>query len=255
MSLRPGDAPRNPLARIGTAGWSLPRRDWPSFPPEGSHLERYAQVFPATEINSSFYRPHRRETYARWAASVPETFRFAVKLPRRITHELRLKESEDAIDGFRGEIDGLGEKRGPVLVQLPPSLRFDETTAAAFLAQLTTRISGPVVWEARHPSWFEPAADAMLDDFAITRVLADPPLDARPPRAAPLVYRRLHGSPKIYYSPYPPEALDEIAARIRSETEQGIESWSILDNTAEGFATGDALRVLRHVAAAGLKSD
>jgi uncharacterized protein YecE (DUF72 family) len=67
---------------VGTAGWSVPKEHAAAFPVEGSHLERYAQVFGAVEINSSFYRPHRRTTYERWAASVPETFQFAVKVPR-----------------------------------------------------------------------------------------------------------------------------------------------------------------------------
>ena len=69
--------------RIGCAGWSLPRALWPVFPAEGSHLERYAQRFDAVEIDTSFYRPHRRETYERWAASTPEGFRLRSSCPRR----------------------------------------------------------------------------------------------------------------------------------------------------------------------------
>ena len=76
--------------RIGCAGWNLPKAHADAFPPEGSHLERYAGVFDSVEINSSFYRSHRAQTYARWAASVPPTFRFAVKLPCTITHAHRL---------------------------------------------------------------------------------------------------------------------------------------------------------------------
>ena len=72
--------------RIGCAGWSIHKDAAAAFPVEGSHLERYARVFPAVEINSSFYRPHKPETYARWADSVPDGFRFAVKVPRAITH-------------------------------------------------------------------------------------------------------------------------------------------------------------------------
>ena len=71
---------------IGTAGWSLPRAHQAQFPPDGSHLERYAQVFGAVEINSSFYRSHRRELYAKWAAATPDAFQFCVKVPKAITH-------------------------------------------------------------------------------------------------------------------------------------------------------------------------
>ena len=76
------------------------------------------------EINSSFYRPHRTATYERWAASVPEDFRFAVKVPKAITHERRLKDASDLLDRFLSEAGGLGPKLGPLLVQLPPSLSF-----------------------------------------------------------------------------------------------------------------------------------
>ena len=76
---------------VGCAGWSIPRQHASYFPSEGSHLERYARFLPAVEINSSFYRPHKPATYARWAASVPDGFRFLFKLPRAITHERRLR--------------------------------------------------------------------------------------------------------------------------------------------------------------------
>ena len=88
---------------IGCAGWSLPRAAHAHFPPQGSHLERYAAVLSAVEINSSFYRPHRPETYARWRASVPPAFRFSVKEPRRITNELRLRDADEPLARLLGE--------------------------------------------------------------------------------------------------------------------------------------------------------
>src|SRR4051812_3495039 len=109
--------------RVGTAGWSIPSGSADAFPAEGSHLERYAAGLSAAEINSSFYRPHRRATYAKWAAAVPPDFRFSVKLPKTITHDSRLMDCSALIARFGEEIGGLGEKLGPVLVQLPPSLR------------------------------------------------------------------------------------------------------------------------------------
>ena len=75
--------------RIGTAGWTVPKAVAHAFPGEGGHLARYAGRLDAVEINSSFYRPHRPATYARWAECVPKDFRFAVKVPRLVTHELR----------------------------------------------------------------------------------------------------------------------------------------------------------------------
>src|ERR1700735_1262435 len=86
--------------RIGTAGWSIPKYCAGEFPVGGSGLERYAARFNCTEINSSFYRPHRRTTYERWAHSVPAGFRFAVKLPKAITHERRLNDIDGPLDRF-----------------------------------------------------------------------------------------------------------------------------------------------------------
>ena len=82
------------LVKVGCAGWSLPRVAWPEFPAAGTHLQRYAVHLNAVEINSSFYRPHQPATYARWAASVPESFRFSVKLPKTITHQQRLRDCD-----------------------------------------------------------------------------------------------------------------------------------------------------------------
>ena len=92
------DRPGN--VRIGIAGWSLPKEHSGRFPEEGTHLERYAARFPAVEINSSFYKPHRPTTYARWAASVPQGFRFSVKAPKLATHERRLVDVGDVLDSF-----------------------------------------------------------------------------------------------------------------------------------------------------------
>src|SRR5881397_2217283 len=109
---------------VGCAGWGLHKDVASRFPPDGSQLERYAAVFPAVEINSSFYRPHQPQTYARWAASVPEAFRFSVKLPRTITHDAKLRGIDELLDRFAREAGELGPKLGCVLVQLPPSGAF-----------------------------------------------------------------------------------------------------------------------------------
>src|SRR5687768_14648643 len=111
-----------PAIRIGCAGWSIASRQAALFGDGTSHLARYATRFDVVEINSSFHRPHRQQTYARWAESVPRHFRFSVKLPRVITHDARLHGVGDALTRFADEIAGLGAKLGGVLVQLPPSL-------------------------------------------------------------------------------------------------------------------------------------
>jgi uncharacterized protein YecE (DUF72 family) len=234
-------------AWIGCAGWSLPRAEQERFPAEGTHLERYAGRFPAAEINSSFYRPHRPATYARWRESVPPSFRFSVKVPKAITHTLRLRDAAEPLAAFLAETAGLGEKLGCLLVQLPPSLQFEAETARGFLATLRSLSTVPAACEPRHASWFTEEAGEVLATFSVARVAADParvPEAAEPGGAPDLVYHRLHGSPRIYYSEYAPAYLDDLAARIRRDTGAGRDVWCIFDNTASGAATANALDLL-----------
>jgi uncharacterized protein YecE (DUF72 family) len=232
---------------IGVAGWSLPKAEQGAFPAEGTHLQRYAARLSGVEINSSFYRPHRPTTYAKWAASVPPGFRFAVKVPRAITHERRLADAEDALDAFLGEATALGPALGCLLVQLPPSLAYDAATADAFLSALRERHDGAVALEPRHASWFTPQVARALVAHRVARVAADP---ARVPEAAlpggweGLVYHRLHGSPRIYYSDYDAPYLEALADRLRADAARADAVWCIFDNTALGHATANALALL-----------
>ncbi|MEO8023913.1 DUF72 domain-containing protein [Polaromonas sp.] len=236
--------------RIGCAGWSLPREHWPQFPDTGTHLQRYAQRFNAVEINSSFYRPHQSATYARWAASVPAGFRFSVKLPKTITHEKRLHDCEALLGSFLAQARNLGDRLGCLLVQLPPSLALDARVASDFLQTLRKQHAGPVALEPRHASWFDASAETLLRSFEVARVLADPVLfeaGARPGGWPGLVYLRLHGSPRIYYSPYSQTLLDRLAKRVTLEAAAADTVWCIFDNTALGAATENALYTSRAV--------
>jgi uncharacterized protein YecE (DUF72 family) len=122
------------LCRDGQLG--DPKAYQEAFSIEGSHLVRYASRFDGVEINSSFYRPHRLSTYQSWANDVPNHFRFAVKMPKAITQEGRLLDVEEPLQRFLGEIAGLGNKLGPALIQLPPSLKFDPVRTEAFFRLL-----------------------------------------------------------------------------------------------------------------------
>jgi len=230
---------------LGCAGWSLPRDQWPAFPVEGTHLQRYSARLPAVEINSSFYRPHRPATYAKWADSVPPDFRFSVKVPKIITHERRLLDCEGLVDEFLEQCSLLGEKLGCLLIQLPPSLAFDDAVAGAFFRVLRDRYQGHAVLEPRHPSWLAPQATALLHNLRIGRVGADPsplPGGDQPAGWPGIRYYRLHGSPRIYYSPYEDNWLEPFAKRLKSDPD--TPTWCIFDNTASGAATADALRLL-----------
>jgi len=234
--------------RIGTAGWALPRQWRDEFGSGAGNLERYATRFDAVEINSSSYRPHGRTTYERWAASVPPQFRFAVKLPRAITHDQRLVAADVLLDVFLDEVRGLGDRLGPLLVQLPPSLAFNAADADEFFVTMRSRHAGDIVCEPRHASWCEPPADALFLEHRVARAAADPapsPAAAVPGGDRRLAYLRLHGSPRMYYSDYSADYLADLAATLCAW--EGVSRWCMFDNTTRGAATGNALDLVRLV--------
>jgi uncharacterized protein YecE (DUF72 family) len=236
-------------ARIGCAGWALPSAMAAFFPASGSHLERYAQVFSAVEINSSFYRPHQAKTYARWAASVPDTFRFSVKIPRTISHELRLRGSKAAVSQFSAEVASLGEKLGCLLVQTPPSLALDRGTARNFFSQLRDATNAAVVCEPRHVTWFSEQGAELMREAGVSCVWADPPpvAGAAPVSDSDPLYIRLHGSPRIYYSAYEQPFLQAMSRRIIKAQIAHTEVWCIFDNTAAGQAVPNALALMEYI--------
>ncbi len=224
---------------IGTAGWSIAKTAADCFAGEGSGLSRYASVFNGVEINSTFYRRHKTSTFARWADSVPEDFRFSVKMPKEITHLRAMKGIADLFDVFLRDIASLGRKRGPLLCQLPPSLVFDHAAIAGTFKTMREMDASAIVIEARHKSWACDAATSLLRQYSIEPVLADPapvwPVGDfhRPPR-----YVRLHGNPVTYYSSYTEEEIGAFARILAAD------SWCIFDNTASGAATANALAML-----------
>lgn len=241
-----------PLA-IGTAGWRLPKRHQHLFPPDGSHLERYAARFPAVEINSSFYRPHRRATWERWGSTVPEGFLFSAKTPRTLTHEQRLVDPEPLLDDFISAVTGLGKRLGCLLVQMPPSLAFDPGTADQFFGAFRERYVHALAAEPRHATWFTPEAEAVLQAHRVGRVGADPacaPGGAEPAGWGGTVYFRLHGSPRMYYSEYDAGYLRTLVLRLdaaRRVPDVSGPLWCIFDNTALDAATANAAEVLSAV--------
>jgi len=230
---------------IGTAGWSIPRASAHRFAQVGTHLERYAGVLPSVEINSSFHRSHLGATYSKWAIATPPWFRFAVKVPRTVTHDGKLRASRSLLERFLEETGRLGDKRGPLLVQLPPSLALEPRVAHRFFALLRSLHAGMVVCEPRHPTWFSHEADALLVRYAVARAAADPP--PAPGAAMPagwpgLIYIRLHGSPRTYWSRYDAAYIAQLADRLK-RTPASVDAWCVFDNTAAGAALENAIEL------------
>ncbi|HWK71452.1 MAG TPA: DUF72 domain-containing protein [Burkholderiaceae bacterium] len=238
-----------PPVYVGCAGWALSSKVAAHFPAEGSHLERYARVFPSVEINSSFYRPHQAKTYARWAASVPDAFRFCVKIPRTITHELRLCGADAAMAAFVEQTAALGGKLGCLLLQLPPSLALNMHEAQGFFSMLRGLVDTPIVCEPRHASWFTPEGAGVMKDAGVGCVQAHPlPISGVEPIGdSRTLYIRLHGAPEIYYSAYSDAFIDAVALQIAGARRSGRQVWCIFDNTAHGEAIPNALTLLQRL--------
>lgn len=236
------------MIRVGAAGWQIPKSSAGPFPTEGSTLERYAAVFSAVEINSSFYRPHKPATYARWAASTPDDFRFSLKLPRTITHESRLVAIDELLARFLGGARALGTRLGVLVIQLPPSLPFDSAVAERFLAALRTQADEAAALEPRHASWFGGEAAAMLDAYQVARVGADP---ARVPEAAEpggwrsLTYLRLHGAPRTYVSTYDEAFIAKLTIALKADPAE--QAWCMFDNTMLGGAIANGLSLAQRL--------
>lgn len=243
--------------RVGTAGWTLPRGADPYFPKGQGHLERYAQVLNAVEINSTFYKLPQSGTFERWRDSTPASFRFSVKIPGAITHDAGLRAVGRQLTDFLTLVSGLGPKLGALLVQLPPKLEFQPAVARAFVRRLRSAHPGDVVWEPRHPSWFAAPAGELLLEYGMARVDADPPpcpVGDSPTALGRVLYHRLHGSPRMYYSEYSNAQLDALAARFRAlmtpSPRRRLRLWCMFDNTAHGAALPNALELISKLRAA-----
>lgn len=237
--------------RIGLAGWSeAVSRHRANFPclgqagPEASALAKYATAFDFVEVNASFYRQFRAATYEKWASEVPAGFCFSVKMHRLITHHTRLKNA-GLLAPFFDSIAGLGAKLGVVLIQLPPSLSFDDAIAVSFFRALREHYDGPAVCEPRHSAWSSRGALDLLAAYRIGLVRTEIPDSSceAEARVAPL-YFRLHGAPRRYYSAYSDEELGRLAGCLRRDAQ--LARFVVFDNTASnaGVRNGSALLAL-----------
>lgn len=231
---------------VAIASWSIRKEQSELFAAGGSHLQRYASRFTAVEINSSFYRSHKRDSYERWAATVPDHFRFAVKMPKQVTHVRALEDCGTEVMRFLSEIAGLGPKLGCVLVQLPPSLAYDPRAVESFFGALRRRHRGAIVCEPRHHTWFTGAADRRLEAHHIGRVAADPSCGVAgddPGGSDRIAYFRLHGSPLMYHSSYSDDYLARLTERMLVVAQRSP-VWCVFDNTARGAATLNGLDLI-----------
>ena len=243
--------------RIGCSGWHY--LDWigPFYPP-GTPLKRllraYAGRFSTTEINNSFYRVPTEKAVRTWREETPEGFLFAWKASRFITHNRKLRDAGDSIAFIFGRMDGLGDKFGPVLWQLPPQLGRDDARLAAFLKLLPKRRLHAV--EFRNPGWYEKPIFDLLRDRDVALCISDHH-DAPAPRLATAghVYVRLHGPGGGYQGDYPRAALARWAADIGKWRRTGKSVFLYFDNDWQAAAPRDAATLIRLVRNRGTRVD
>jgi uncharacterized protein YecE (DUF72 family) len=243
---------------IGTSGWQY--RDWRGlFYPERmasrQWLEHYAGRFATVEINNSFYRLPDRETFARWQEALPEDFVVAVKASRYLTHVKRLQDPREPVRRLMEAAKGLGSRLGPILLQLPPTLRADPDRLDATLKSFPSGTR--VAVEVRHPSWFEGDAAgpvrAVLEAHDAAWVLADGGAVTPPDWVtASWSYVRFHAGTGRPPSCYRPSQLDRWADRlhVRCGTERDV--YCYFNNDRYGCAVRDAQRFAAALRKAGL---
>lgn len=235
---------------IGTSGWQY--ADWKDVlyatVPQKRWLEHYASVFPAVEINNTFYNLPREQTFAAWHARTPKGFEFVCKASRYITHIRRLVNVADSIALFLQRAAPLGEKLGPMLYQLPPNMKREDDKLRAFLDVLPAR--PPVAIEFRHDSWYADAVYEMLRAKGVALVIADSPKHRTPlETTADWTYVRLHGGEDE--TSYGAEGLARWAERLVEFSARMDPIYVFFNNDKAGNAVIDALSLTEKVRAAG----
>jgi uncharacterized protein YecE (DUF72 family) len=231
------------LILVGTSGWQY--RDWrgrfyPDGLPQARWLSHYAERFGTVEINSSFYRLPERSTFESWRDRMPDGFRAAGKMSRYLTHVRRLREPAEPVARFLERAAGLGDRLGPVLLQLPPNLPADPDALAATLALFPPEVA--VAVEPRHASWWKEEVRRTLQEHRAALCWAD--RRGRPVtplwRTAGFCYLRLHEGRAAPWPQYGAAALRSWVRRVGATFEPGATSYVYFNNDQHGAAPLDA---------------
>ena len=226
---------------VGTSGWQY--RDWrgPVYPPKEPvrrWLELYAERFPTVEINNSFYRLPTRDRFKAWADATPDGFCFAVKASRYLTHIRRLHAPAEPVARLLEAVAGLGPKRGPILLQLPPTLRVDcdalDETLRAFPPDVRVAV------EFRHDSWDVGEVDQVLASRDAARVLADNGGRITGHPTSTWAYVRLHRGRATPEPCYGRQALSTWAERLHTFWGEELDGYVYFNNDSRGCAVRNA---------------
>lgn len=231
-----------PQIRIGTSGWNY--NHWAGLfyidCPKAGWLECYTRTFSTVEVNATFYHLPKPGTVENWRIRTPEKFLWSVKASRYITHMKKLRDPEESLQRFYDVVENFGEKLGPILLQLPPSLVYREDVLDEFWAHV--RKGHRYTIEPRNASWLEDSALEKLRSLNIALCIAQTAgrFPFREAVTADFVYVRLHGSQALYGSDYTEEELQEWAKKIRKWKR---DTYVYFDNDANAYAPKNAKRL------------
>jgi uncharacterized protein YecE (DUF72 family) len=235
---------------IGTSGWSYAHWKHIFYPDDlkpTEYLAWYAKTFKVTEINTSFYHLPTDKTVAKWTEAVPAKFKFCPKISRYITHIKRLLEPEDTLPKFFKVFDTIHKRLGPVLIQLPPTLQFEESRVNHFFDVLTKNYSDySFALEARHESWMTDEAAALLKHYKTAWVIADS--GKRWPSAEMItsknIYLRFHGPDGSFGTNYTSRQLSSYAEKIKEWQKKRHKIWAFFNNDGHGYAIKNAQKLI-----------
>ncbi len=241
-----------PVYFVGTSGWTYDHwkgRFYPDGLAKNAWFDYYASQFTAVEINATFYRTFKDQTYTKWKERAPQGFGYVLKAPRLITHRKYLVNVEKDIQGFYQSCTLLGDKFEIILLQVAPNMVYDlprlEKALSAFPDP--TRVAV----EFRRPEWYNEQTTSLLRQLGVAMCNVDSPRQQiGNTLTSTRAYLRLHGRQHWYSYNYTDEELNEIATLAHSLVDQGARRvYIFFNNDFEGYAPANA-RVLRHILAA-----
>jgi uncharacterized protein YecE (DUF72 family) len=229
----------NDLFYSGISGVDLPvpRSQYPAEFREKTRLHYYAFLFNSIEINSIFYKLPRHSTVANWAAAVPGNFRFTFKVSKTITHVKGLDFAVKDIDDFIKTVENIGDKKGCLLAQFPPSLTIEKINQLQKLLETlgaaTDNLNWKIAMEFRNASWYEREVYELLDEFNVSMVLHDIPKSATPLNESrgDFIYLRFHGPEPRYRGDYSDDVLKQYAGYIKRWLNEGKTVYVYFNNT------------------------
>jgi uncharacterized protein YecE (DUF72 family) len=241
---------------LGTSGWQY--RDWrgtfyPQKLKQDGWLEHYSERFQTVEVNNTFYRLPERKTFEDWAARTPDDFVFVVKASRYLSHIRRLQEPEEPVRRLMERATGLGRKLGPVLIQLPPTLKKNVPALDETLSVFEDSVR--VAMEFRHETWFDDETRDMLTKHGSALCLADRGSRVISPlwRTASWIYLRLHEGRAQPRPCYGKKSLDSWVDRLLSLSQSGDDIYVYFNNDTRGCAIRDSIRFAKLASDAGFK--